>query len=187
MENYFVEVCNSVPDFPIYLYNIPQCSANDLPVDVAEKVAKRCANAIGIKYSFADINKTIDYLNINDGDFSVLHGLDRALVSLLAAGCEGTVSGISCVFPEPFIATYKAYMEGDLKKAQAHQKVCVQFCDALKRGSNMSYFKEALKLRGINGGFMRAPQINIESAEIEDLKNVLEEICQRAHIPFKLS
>lgn len=186
MEEYYVAVANSVKDFPIYMYNIPQCAANDISVDVVNRVVSRCSNVIGIKYSYADINRTIDYINVNDGDFSVLHGCDRAMVSMLAAGCEGTVSGIAGVFPEPFVAAYKAYCDGDLLTAQKYQKYCVKFCDALRNGSNMSYFKTGLKLRGLRSGFMRKPQLDITEAEVAELEEVLVEICNEAGISLKL-
>lgn len=184
-EEYFVAVADSVPDFPIYLYNIPQCASNDLKVEVAQRVARRCKNVVGIKYSFADINRTIDYIGINDGTFSVLHGCDRALVAMLALGCKGTVSGVACVFPEPFVAVYQAYCQGDLKKAQQLQKVCVELGDALHCGANMSYFKEALKMRGIAGGLMRKPQLDLPEEEIADLRRKLEEICQENGLSLK--
>ena len=149
LEEYYAAVATAVPDFPIYLYGIPQCASNDLSANVAQRIANRCKNVIGIKYSFADINRTIDYTYINQGNFSVLHGCDRALIGMLALGCKGTVSGIAGVFPEPFVAAYKAYLEGDLGRAQQIQKTCVKLVDALRGGSNMSYFKEALKMRGI--------------------------------------
>lgn len=186
LEEYFVAVADSVKDFPIYLYNIPQCAANDLPVSVVENVKKRCPNVVGLKYSYADINRTIDYINVNGGGFSVLHGCDRALVAMLALGAKGTVSGIAGVFPEPFVAAYKAYTEGDLAKAQQLQKICVKFCDALRCGSNMSYFKEALKMRGIQAGYMRKPQLDLEEAEIAALREQLEAICQEAGISLVL-
>ncbi|EEG72024.1 dihydrodipicolinate synthetase family, partial [[Clostridium] hylemonae DSM 15053] len=114
LEEYYVTAAQSVSDsFPIYLYNIPQCSANDISRETAEKITARCENIIGIKYSFADINRTVDYLNLKDGSFSVLHGCDRAFTSMLALGCDGTVSGIAGVFPEPFVRVYKAFCEGD--------------------------------------------------------------------------
>jgi len=186
LEEYFVTVSDSVKDFPIYLYNIPQCAANDLPVSVVQKVKNRCPNVVGLKYSWADINRTIDYINVGHGDFSVLHGCDRAMVSMLATGCKGTVSGIAGVFPEPFVAAYKAYMDEDLAKAQEIQKVCVKFCDALKGGSNMSYFKEALKMRGIPAGHMRKPQLDIQENEIAKLKDELELICAEAGMSLNI-
>ena len=38
--------------FPIYLYNIPQLAVNDLKASVIQRVANRCPNVIGVKYSF---------------------------------------------------------------------------------------------------------------------------------------
>ena len=185
MEEYYVAVANAVPDFPIYLYNIPQCASNDLKTAVVQRVADRCKNVIGIKYSFADINRTIDYTNVNNGTFSVLHGCDRALVSMLATGCKGTVSGIAGIFPEPFVAVYKAYTEGDLAKAQKLQKICVKFVDALHGGANMSYFKEALKMRGIAGGLMRHPQLDLPAEEIAELEKNLLAICEEGGLSLK--
>ncbi len=182
---YYVRVASSEPDFPIYLYNIPQCAGNDITPEAIKKILEVCPNIQGIKYSFADINRTIDYINIKD-DFSVLHGCDRAFVAMLALGCDGTVSGNAGVFPEPFVAAYEAYAKGDLKKAQEIQKICVEFGDVLKRGTDMSYFKEALKLRGIEAGYMRKPQMDLEPEEVKDLKSKLEKLCEKAGIPMKI-
>ncbi len=186
LEEYFVAVAGSVSDFPVYLYNIPQCASNDLPVETVKRIRQRSANVVGLKYSWPDINRTIDYINIGDG-FSVLHGCDRAMISMLAAGCRGTVSGVAGVFPEPFIAAYKAYQEKRLEEAMRLQKVCVRFVDALKGGCNMSYFKEGLKLRGIDAGHMRRPQLDIQDSKKEKLKAELEEICSDAGIEMEVS
>lgn len=186
LEEYYVAVASAVPDFPIYLYNIPQCAANDLKPEVARRVAERCKNVVGIKYSFADINRTIDYTNIAGGAFSVLHGCDRALVAMLAVGCKGSVSGVAGVFPEPFVDVYSAYCHGDLELAQKRQKVCVKLVDALRGGANMSYFKEALKMRGIDAGHMRKPQLDLPREEVEALRAQLEEICAEAGLSLTL-
>lgn len=187
MKEYYITVAGSAKDFPIYLYNIPQCASNDLKTSVAKEIAEQCPNVVGIKYSFADMNRTVDYISINDGKFSVLHGCDRVMLSMLAAGCQGVVSGISGVFPEPFAAVWNAWRKEDWREAQRMQKICVRFCDALKGGSNMSYFKEALKLRGIAGGFMRMPQLNIGAEQTVALKEELECICEDAGISLKIS
>ena len=185
IEEYYVTVANAVPTLPVYLYNIPQCAANDLKACVAQRVADRCPNVIGIKYSFADINRTIDYIGINDGAFSVLHGCDRAFIAMLALGCKGTVSGIAGVFPEPFVAAYRAYLDGDLVEAQRIQKTCVKLVDVLRGGSNMSYFKEALKMRGIAAGHMRRPQLDLPAEEIEQLRRDLTRICAEGGISME--
>ena len=187
MEEYFVTVAGSVrEDFPVYLYNLPQCSANDLSAQVAQKVAARAKNVIGIKYSFADVNRTMEYLTINDGDFSVLHGCDKVFGSMLVKGCDGTVSGCAGVFPEPFVAVYRAFESGDIKEITRLQKIAACFVNALKAGGNMSYFKEALKLRGLGGGHMRAPQLDIPEPEISALKDELTALCKRYGIEMRV-
>jgi 4-hydroxy-tetrahydrodipicolinate synthase len=175
LEEYFVKVASSVPnDFPMYLYSIPQCAANDIIPQVAQNVADRCENVIGIKYSYPDFIRVNEYLKINNGQFSVLPGADRLLLSALAMGCDGVISGVSSAYPEPFVNVYKAFVDGDLDQARESQKLAVQYCETLRSGSNMSYFKEALKLRGINAGHMRAPQLDISEEEVKQLKQELE-------------
>ncbi|SIS02274.1 4-hydroxy-tetrahydrodipicolinate synthase [Peribacillus simplex] len=177
LEEYFVTVASSVPeDFSIYLYNIPQCAANDLKTEVAQKIVERCKNVIGIKYSYPDFLRVNEYLNINKGDFSVVPGADRLFLPALAMGCEGVVSGVSCAYPEPFVATYNAFKENNVEKARKMQKIATEYCETLKNGSNMSYFKEALKIRGVDVGHMRAPQIDFTAEEIDLLRLALEDL-----------
>jgi dihydrodipicolinate synthase/N-acetylneuraminate lyase len=177
MEAYYETVAGSVPrDFPVYLYNIPQCSGNDLKADVAQRIADRCENVVGIKYSYPDFLRTNEYLRINGGAFSVLVGTDRLFNAALAMGCSGVVSGISCVYPEPFVAVYKAHLEGRGDEARRIQILATRFCEVLRNGSNMSYFKEALRMRGIPAGFMRAPQLDLTPEEINELRGQLDEL-----------
>lgn len=177
MEEYYVAVAKSIPqDFPVYLYNIPQCSGNDLKASTAQNISERCPNVVGIKYSYPDFLRTNEYLAIKDGNFSVLQGVDRLFLAALSMGCAGTVSGISCVFPEPFVAVYKAFQNGKLDEARKMQKVAIRYCEILRNGSNMSYFKEALKMRGIPAGLMRAPQLDLTKTEIDELERQLKEL-----------
>ena len=178
LENYYITVARSVsPEFPVYLYNIPQCAANDLSVASARRIAEACPNIVGIKYSFADMLRTQDYLSVKE-DFSVLQGADRLLVAVLAMGCDGTVTGAGCVYPEPFVAIMKAWREGDLKQARALQKSANRLIETMRCGANMAYFKEALALRGINGKHMRAPQLDLTKDELDAYVKALREAEQ---------
>lgn len=178
MERYYVEVASSVP-FPVYLYNIPQCSANDISTAVARRVAEQCPNVVGIKYSYADFLRTNEYIGIRE-HFSVVHGADRLFLGALAIGCSGTVSGVSCAFPEPFVAIYEAFQAGDLERARHCQQIANEFCEALKSGSNMAYFKEALAWRGVEAGHMRAPQLDLEAEEAARLHEQLAALSAKA-------
>ena len=169
LETYFLNIAGSVsPSFPVYLYNIPQCSGNDLKTSVIKDIRSKASNVVGIKYSFADFVRTTEYVGIGE-DFSVVIGADILFLSGLAMGCSGTVSGVASAYPEPFVALYGAYLKGDMDKARYIQKMAVEIANILKNGSNMSYFKVALEHRGIPAGGMRAPLLDITEKEKKEL------------------
>lgn len=186
MEQYYITIAESVSkEFPVYFYNIPQCSANDLKPWVAQKIVSQCPNIIGIKYNYPDINQTLDYTNINNGYFSVLQGDDRTIPAWLALGCDGTVSGCANVFPEPLIASYNAFMQGNLQLALCYGKIAARFVDILQ-GDNIAYFKEALKIRGLDIGIMRPPLLDLTKEQSTKLARDLELLCYQVGIPIKI-
>ena len=170
MEEYYVSVANSIPeDFPVYLYNLPQRSGNDLKPEVIEKILKRAPNVVGIKYSLADLARTREYLKIKDWSFSVLHGADNLMTSVLAMGCDGVVSGVSSVFPEYFVAVYNAFKSGNMEEACILQNTAADIVNILRGGTNMAYFKAGLKMRGIDAGHMRKPLLDLTDEQMEEL------------------
>ena len=176
--SYYNEIAARLPeDFPIYLYAIPQCAANDILPETAAALYKKHKNIVGMKYSFTDFNRTTEYLDIAE-EFSVLHGCDRLFSSLLILGCDGTVSGISGVVPEPFVEVYRAYIDKDYVKVQYWQKACRRICDILKCGTSIAYLKSGLEFRGIQGGSVRRPQLDLEKVELACLKTQLAEFLE---------
>ena len=169
LEEFYVAVAKSVPEnFPVYTYNIPQLSGNDLKPEVVERIVKRAPNVIGIKYSLADMNRTVHYTRINNNNFSVVQGADTLMFASLMIGCEGIVSGCSSVFPELFANVYKAFSAGNYEEAAKMQKIATFGAETIKCGSNMSFFKEGLKMKGIDMGHMRKPLLDITPEELTD-------------------
>lgn len=185
LEEFYVAVSRSVPeDFPVYLYNIPQCSGNDLKTHTVEKIIGRCPNIVGIKYSYPDFIRVGEYLRVAGGDFSVVIGADRLFLPGLVFGCAGTVSGISSVCPEPFVAIYDAYKRGDFAEARRIQTVATRICELLKNGSNMAYFKAALHARGIEVGHMRKPLLDLPAGEAEAIGPALSALLESISVPM---
>lgn len=185
LEEFYVAVSHSVPeDFPMYLYNIPQCSGNDLKTHTIKRIIERCPNIVGVKYSYPDFIRVGEYLQIANGNFSVVIGADRLFLPGLSFGCAGTVSGISCVCPEPFVALYDAYGKGEIAEARRIQTIATSICELLKNGSNMAYFKAALRARGIDVGHMRKPLLDLPAGEAEMLGASLSDLLNSLSIPM---
>jgi len=168
---YYKAIANAVgPDFPLYLYSIPQCSTNDISPALAAKIAEECPNVVGIKYSYPDMVRILNYINIKDGKFSVLVGPDRLFLAALVSGAQGCVSGCAGPMPEAFAAVYKAYKDGDLLKARDLQRKANRIIDILKAGADMGIFKEVLRRRGVvKNALMRRPLLEMENGEADKL------------------
>lgn len=174
--HYYTAISKSLPaDFPIYLYNIPQCAANDLTAQTASEIAEKCPNVVGIKYSWSDMLRTYEYLGIRNNSFSVVQGTDRLFLPALAAGCAGTVSGISSVYPEPFVKVYEAWKNGDIATARLWQNKANKIANILKCGANLAVFKSALEYRGLFASSVRRPQLDLTAPEQDALwKNLAD-------------
>ena len=181
LQQYYKDISASVSrDFPIYLYSIPQCSGNDILPEVAEKIAKACPNVIGIKYSYPDMVRILNYININNGDFSVLVGPDRLFYAGLCSGAEGTVSGCAGPVPEVFTAIYKAWKEGKHDECRKLQKKANEVISIIKAGADMGIFKDVLKRRGVvANGLMRRPLVEIEKSEGDEIWKALQPYLEK--------
>jgi dihydrodipicolinate synthase/N-acetylneuraminate lyase len=174
MYDYYSAIAKSIPEnFPLYIYNIPQLSSNDISVSICEKLAKTHSNIIGIKYSYPDMLRTREYIQVNDSNFSVLHGCDTLFDTILTLGCTGTVSGISCVFPNLFAHVYKAFMNRDIESMMSAQRKVNEVSRVILDGSSIANLKAALILLGIDMGYMIRPLHESDAASVGRIKSLL--------------
>lgn len=171
MVEYYKTVCAALPqDFPVYVYVIPQLAHNDISAATMEEIAAACRNVVGVKYSFADMRRINEYLQVRGGSFSVVPGADDLFLPSLACGCDGVVSGCSGPFPEAFVDVYKAFQAGDLQSARKAQVYATKLVRLMQFGGDMSIFKNILTFRGVTGGHMRAPLVDLPTEQVAQLK-----------------
>lgn len=96
---HYVAVADSVPELPIYLYNIPQLTGNALTVTIVTEIARRCPNVIGLKDSSGSLLQIIDMVAVSNNHFQVAIGADGLILSGLSAGVQAAISGNANVFP----------------------------------------------------------------------------------------
>jgi len=178
MENYYLAIAKSVSnDFPVYLYNLPGCTTNDLLPDTVSKLAG-IKNIVGIKNSMKDILRLSRLVDETPDDFDVIIGADPILMSAILYGAKGSVSGNANVFPEIFIEFYQAIKEKNYDKARQKQIAIRHIATVLKDGANLAYFKQALVYRGFKPSFTRKPLLGLNSVEKDILNNEVKEIIK---------
>lgn len=174
---HFVKVAHAVPEFPLFIYNIPQCAGNDLIPEIVRELLARIDNLAGIKNSNPDLFQLQDYVRLMGKKGSVFVGCDGLDLAGLAIGAQGIVSGNASAFPEPFVSLYRAFEKGDIKMARKQQVLINRLRLILKDGRYPAFYKRSLKLRGIEAGSVRAPQRELSSDEVTELKKSLKELA----------
>jgi 4-hydroxy-tetrahydrodipicolinate synthase len=175
--DYYSALSDELPaDFPIYLYSIPDNALNDILPSTAETLANSCPNIAGIKYSGDDFVQLEAYTEIRNGTFSVLAGNDRAFAAVLAAGCDGTVSGLSNIFTELVVSVYTAFRNNEIDKAIQLQKKVYTSSICLFNGFFLAGLKAGLGLRGMPVGKLRKPLPDLTPQQYDALKEALSRI-----------
>lgn len=171
---YYADVVKKLPeDFPVYVYNIPSCTTNDVKPALLHRLMKDFPNIVGIKYSFPDLMRVEDYLNTGGRVPELLIGCDSLFLQCLSLGGVGTVSGPGSVFYERFERLYRQYLDGDFKGAEETQKKIVRDDRRMAGIPGIPALKYLLLLRGvIRTDICRAPLRPLTDAE----KKVLEEV-----------
>ena len=150
MVEYYRQVSLAAGDKPVYLYNIASHTNNDISVKAFAQIVDENPNVMGMKYSNKDIQRIQDYMRTpKTRKPDVLIGADSYILSALAAGCAGEVSGPACVFPKWYVGAYESFMAGDMKKALEYQNKVVAVTRTLKAVPSIPGIKAMLKLQGI--------------------------------------
>ncbi len=165
---------SSATRLPLLVYNIPRHTGNNVDGDLLLELSK-IQNVTGIKDSSRDFSQLLDYLQKVPEGFNVITGTDSFLFSALCAGTHGGVSATANPFPELFVKMYEAYMAGNLDEGKALQIKIHSLRDVLSKPP-IAPLHEALRLRGLKGGFVKPPLRSMNAEEIDDLRESLNRL-----------
>jgi 4-hydroxy-tetrahydrodipicolinate synthase len=168
--DFYLELSKNVPnDYPVYLYNFPTATGNDITPEVIKKLIEETNNILGIKYSSDNMMRIQEYLKLQNPNFKVFTGADQLFYPMLCLGCDGLVSGNANIFPELFVTVFKSFKKNDHKTAKLFHQYGNEIAKLFKYG-NIPAIKAGMKLREIDGGYVRRPFRNL----CEEEKNKLQ-------------
>lgn len=176
--DYYGKVAESIPpDYPMYLYAIPQNAVNDITPTVAAKVAELHKNVVGIKYSYPDVARIQEFILINNETFSVLAGADHLYEAVSAIGGKGTVSGNAMIIPENYLAVWYAIEKKDYELATIRQRRTNELNAVMCAKNNIAAYKVMLKEKGIiKTSATRSPMYSLSKADEKELIQKLEQM-----------
>ncbi len=170
---HYCRVALSVPDMPVYLYNIPQNAGNRLTPALAGRIVERCPNVAGIKDSAGDLAALLAFAGLKEGRFQVVCGSDSLVLNALEGGACASVSGNANVCPEVLVGLFEAFWCGDRAQARRWQERLHEVRQLLGGSESFSLMKRGLGLRGLRGGSVRPPLLEASDEAAADLERRL--------------
>ncbi|GAA3739365.1 4-hydroxy-tetrahydrodipicolinate synthase [Spinactinospora alkalitolerans] len=145
--------------------------------EVAPEALRRLADVgvRGAKISGESDASVEAFLAAAPEGFTVISGNDVSFGPLIRAGGLGVVSGVSSVFPEPFIALRDALRAGDADAAAAAQPRVERAVAAVKGGS-IAHLKAGLEVRGLPAGPVRVSSESVSEQDLQVLRDTARDL-----------
>lgn len=119
-------------ELPVFIYNIPQLTGQNLPVELIVKLAKDHPNIAGIKETVGDfghIRQVIKEVKEVRPDFLVFSAFDEHMLPALMIGADGSINGSAVFAPEISVDLFQAYQRGDLTEVQRNHQLISKLMD----------------------------------------------------------
>jgi N-acetylneuraminate lyase len=178
LADYIQLTANLVSSLPFYYYHLPSETNLFLPMIELLKVSqKTITNFAGIKYTHDDLTDFKLCKEFCDGKYEILFGRDEFLIEGLKIGAQSAVGSTYNIMAPLYHELINAFQSGDLIYANNLQEISKNTCSLLNAtGSFRSGCKAVMRMIGIDLGDMRAPDLNISSRTINELKSSLKSI-----------
>ena len=174
LETHFKAVANACP-VPVYVYNIPQVSGIAHSPAWMASIAQH-PNIAGVKDSSGDIMALTETTRVVDAEFNVLTGNAPTLLPALSIGAQGAILAAANVIPSIFGKLRTAFVNRDFETALNLQRRSNALSFAVTRDFGVPGLKAAMRLRGVSGGYPRAPLLDVDAATMTKLEAMLGEL-----------
>jgi len=144
-------------DFPLVLYNIPQCAGTHYRWWTAEGMLLDLENVIGIKDSSGDVPFIESLVEKVYGQVALFVGCDEIVTAALAAGCDGAILASANLVPDVWQRIYHAVQRGDLETARYFQGRLQKLIRIIVNQGSTQAVKEGLEMMGLRVGHSRHP------------------------------
>lgn len=153
-------------DLPFIIYNIPQLTGFNLPLDLFKRMADN-PKVIGIKNSEEPVFNMERFRTIAGEDFIIFNGSDEQFLAGRLMGANAGIGGTYGAMPELFVKLDSLINEGKIDEAKELQyKINDVIFELLSYDSLYGAVKQVIKHRfGIEAGIPRSPFLPVEYSE----------------------
>jgi len=150
---------------PVLIYNIPQNTGVDIPVEAVAELSQH-PNIAGIKESSGNVPKVARLVKETKSGFQVLVGAASTLAESLSLGAAGGILAFANVAPYACISIWEAYRTREMDAAQDWQTRIEPAIQAVTSKYGIPGLKYAMDLNGYYGGAPRLP-LTVVTPEVQ--------------------
>jgi 4-hydroxy-tetrahydrodipicolinate synthase len=158
----------------IYVYLFAARTGSTVTPDQLAELAT-IPSVAGAKISGESTSKVLQYVRAVPDDFEVYSGNDIEFGDFVRAGGTGAVSGVSSVFPRPFLDLADALRRSDDEAATAAQERVKQAV-AATNGADIALLKAGLSVQGLPAGPTRVAIDQPSPAQQEAMRTAIQEL-----------
>jgi 4-hydroxy-2-oxoglutarate aldolase len=163
---------------PVLIYNLPQMTGIDLPVEVVRMLSEH-GNIAGIKESSGEIDKVGRLIFELPKGFDVLIGASPKFHACLCLGATGGILAGANILPRSSQLVYERFRAGDVEGSQALQKKIAEVTGIGAR-FGIQGVKYAMDRKGLYGGSTRVPLMPLNADQRADLDVMLRDVEDEA-------
>lgn len=163
---------------PVFLYNFPDLTGQDIGLDVITRLAHDVPNIVGIKDTIDNISHTREIINrvhTFRPDFIIFSGYDEYMLDTLLLGGHGGIPATFNFAPQVTRGIYDAFINNDLARAKVFQQQLAKLSPlyALEQPF-FGVIKTAIKLSGVDiSTAVVAPALPLNNEKTEQVRNIL--------------
>lgn len=176
---YYKAIIEAAGEIPVFAYNNPDLTHRAIDYKFLKKL-----QAIGIaalKDSSINIQLASNIYNdnkLNHKNFKYIAGTTTAWPAFRKLGCDTVIAGVCNYAPELVSALYRISMEDDEEKTLQAYQIVNKVSGVVKQGNSLLSSHIALKARGFDPGYMKAPLIADYDAAADRLPLIAAAIKQ---------
>ncbi|MFC3997425.1 dihydrodipicolinate synthase family protein [Nocardiopsis sediminis] len=171
---YYERLVAAAGDAEVYAYLFQARTTTAVAPETLRALAD--AGVRGAKISGESDASVAAYLEHAPEGFTIISGNDVSFGELIRSGGAGVVSGVSSVFPRPFITLRDALRAGDTEAAAAAQPLVERAVAAVKGGS-IAHLKAGLAVQGLPAGPVRVSSDAVTDADLRVLKETADALA----------
>jgi 4-hydroxy-tetrahydrodipicolinate synthase len=166
----FYEAIDAAVETDIIGYNIPQATGIGISVDLFKRL-NQLKHFNYIKDSAGDLIRQQEYLATG---YRVLNGCDPNAVFSFIAGAQGCIWGCANYMPRESVRLFELVASEDIAGAMELWSRMIPSLLYIWKSNYVPKVKAASRLRGFDGGGVRAPLQNLSASEVKELAACLK-------------